>query len=134
MSFDDKYEKAILNGLWYPYHTISIIRAVGTSHLRPVFETMSFKKSPPSRWKTEQYIKKMVVANIQPNANRYLSAQNIRIYTFSAAQEAQPIARQAHRLLLNVKISHSLNTLGATLWARQFEDSEDMVLNPSLST
>ena len=76
----------------------------------------------------------MVVANIQSNVNRYLSSQNIRNYTFSTTQEAQPIARQVHRLLLNVKIGHSLNTSEATLWARQFEDSEDMVLNPSLST
>ena len=76
----------------------------------------------------------MVVANIQSNANRYLSAQNIRNYTFSTTQEAQPIARQAHRLLLDVKIGRSLNTLEATLWARQFEDSEDTALNPSLST
>ena len=32
------------------------------------------------------------------------------------------------------KIGHSLDTLEATLWARQFEESEDMALNPSLST
>lgn len=43
----------MLSRLQCPCNPMSLIMAVGTSHLRPLLETKSFKKPPPSRWKIE---------------------------------------------------------------------------------